>query len=84
MIEGKIAGLAVARDLTGIDLQADLEKMQKELVEFRSGPFSDKVRKGLERFFPQSAHSYSKDVQQDLGPTGKLRPIIECFEKYTV
>jgi len=29
MIEGKIAGLAVARDLTGIDLQADLEKMQK-------------------------------------------------------
>lgn len=80
MIEGKIVGVAVARDLTGIDLQEDLEKMQKELVEFRSGPFSDKVRKGLERFFPQSAHSYSKDAQQDLGPTGKLRPIIECFE----
>lgn len=79
MIEGRIAGLAVAGELTGTD-QPDLEKMQQELIEFRSGPFSDKVRKGLEKFFSQQIVSYSKDGQRDLGPTGKLRPIIECCE----
>ncbi len=79
MIEGRIAGLVVSRELTGVD-QPDLEKMQKELVEFRSGPFSDKVRRGLERFFPQQVLSYSKDTQKDTGPVGKLRPVIECYE----
>lgn len=80
MIEGRIAGLNVAQEITGEDLKEDLEKMQRELTEFRSGPFSDKVRKGLEKFFPQYVSSYSKSKQQDLGPIGKLRPIIECYE----
>jgi len=80
MIEGKIAGLKVAEEITGQNLDSEIERMQEELVEFRSGPFSEKVRKGLERFFPQEMMSYSKTSQQDLGPVGKLRPVIECYE----
>lgn len=80
MIEGRIAGLAVAQEITGQNLGSELEKMQEELIEFRSGPFSHKVRKGLERFFPQYVRDYSKNSQRDLGPATKLRPIIECYE----
>jgi thioredoxin reductase/Fe-S-cluster-containing hydrogenase component 2 len=80
MIEGKIAGLAVSRELTGVDVQSEIEKMQRELVEFRSGPFSEKVRNGLERFFTQKTMNYSTKMQENEEPVGKIRPIIECFE----
>lgn len=80
MIEGRIAGLTIAQDLSGKDLSEEIEFLQKELVEFRSGPFSEKVRKGLSKFFPQFVVTYSNQPQLDTGPIGKLRPIIECFE----
>lgn len=80
MIEGRIAGLTITQDLLGIDLSAEVASLQKELAEFRSGPFSEKVRKGLARFFFQPVMAYSKQPQLDTGPIGKLRPVIECFE----
>ncbi|MCS7174426.1 FAD-dependent oxidoreductase [Pseudothermotoga sp.] len=80
MIEGRIAGLTIAQDLSGKDLSGEIESLQKELVEFRSGPFSEKVRKGLSKFLPQFVVTYSNQPQLDTGPVGKLRPIIECFE----
>ncbi len=80
MIEGRIVGLVVAKELCNADVGKELESLHKELLEFRSGPFSDKVRKGLERFFPQQAIPYSKQGQVDIGPKGRLRPVIECYE----
>ncbi|AEH50519.1 FAD-dependent oxidoreductase [Pseudothermotoga thermarum] len=80
MIEGRIVGLVVAKEVRGVDVDEELKNLQRELVEFRSGPFSDKVRKGLQRFYQQQVLPYSKEKQTDLGPVGKLRPIIECFE----
>ncbi|WP_041077868.1 FAD-dependent oxidoreductase [Thermotoga caldifontis] len=80
MIEGRIAGLTVAQSIVGTDLSREIEALQNELVEFRSGPFSEKVRKGLSRFFPQRTVEFSRQPQTDKGPVGKLRPIIECYE----
>ncbi|WP_448531504.1 FAD-dependent oxidoreductase [Pseudothermotoga sp.] len=80
MIEGRIAGLTIAQSITKMDLSKEIELLHNELVEFRAGPFSEKVRKGLSKFFPQRLVEYSREPQTDTGPTGKLRPIIECYE----
>ncbi len=80
MIEGRIAGLVVAREVCGANVEKDLEFLQRELSQFRSGPFSDKIRKGLKKFFDQETLPYSREKQTDQGSKGKLRPIIECFE----
>jgi len=79
MIEGYIAGYNIAQQLTGVDLSEKISKMKQELVEFRRGPFSDKVRLGLSKMglnFP--AGGYRTEVQKDTGPVGKLRAVIEC------
>jgi len=80
MIEGRIAGLTIAQSIKEIDLSKEIESLQNELIEFRSGPFSEKVRRGLAKFFPQRVVEYSREPQTDTGPTGKLRPVIECYE----
>ncbi|MEN3042513.1 MAG: FAD-dependent oxidoreductase [Fervidobacterium sp.] len=79
MIEGYIAGYNIAQKLSGKDVSEKIEKMKRELIEFRKGPFSQKVRSGLERFgiyFPSGG--YREQLQIDTGPKGKLRAIIEC------
>ncbi|ODN30208.1 FAD-dependent oxidoreductase [Fervidobacterium thailandense] len=79
MIEGYIAGYNIAQRLTGIDLTEKISKMKQELIEFRRGPFSDKVRIGLSKMgltFP--AGGYRTEIQEDNGPVGKLRAVIEC------
>ncbi|HOJ94239.1 MAG TPA: FAD-dependent oxidoreductase, partial [Fervidobacterium nodosum] len=79
MIEGYIAGYNIAQKLSGKDLSEKINQMKSELAEFRKGPFSAKVRSGLEKFnihFP--AGGYREKVQESFGPKGKLRAIIEC------
>ncbi len=51
MLEGKIAGLSAAL-LVGkakIDIYKEITKIQKDLEEFRSGPFGTRILKGLEK-----------------------------------
>ncbi len=79
MIEGYIAGYNIAQKFLRKDLSEKINQMKSELSEFRKGPFSAKVRSGLEKFnihFP--AGGYREKVQENLGPKGKLRAIIEC------
>ncbi|MBO8160914.1 MAG: FAD-dependent oxidoreductase [Thermosipho sp. (in: Bacteria)] len=79
MIEGYIAGYNIAQKITGLDLSENISKMKKELEEFRRGPFSGKVRKGLKKFgveFPEGG--FRTEPQKDEGPAGKLRVKIEC------
>ena len=79
MIEGYIAGYTIAQEIKKINLTDKINLMKKELIEFRKGPFSSKVRKGLEKFgiyFPEKG--YRTEQQQYKGPKGKLRAIIEC------
>lgn len=79
MIEGSIAGLVVASECKKLDLTEEISAMKKELSEFRSGPFSEKVRSGLRRFsIDYPPHSYKDSVQRQEIPRGKLVPIIEC------
>lgn len=51
MLEGKIAGIAAALSagIASPEWLKEIEKAQKELDEFRSGPFGRKVLKGLEK-----------------------------------
>ncbi|SHH29742.1 FAD-dependent oxidoreductase [Thermosipho atlanticus] len=79
MIEGYIAGYNIARKITNNDLSEKIEKMKRELEEFRRGPFSSKVRRGLKKFgidYPEGG--YRVEQQKDNGPKGKLRVKIEC------
>jgi sarcosine oxidase subunit alpha len=79
MIEGYIAGYNIAQELTGKSFKEKIEKMKKELEEFRRGPFSKKVRDGLKKMgivFPEGG--YREEQQVDKGPLGKLRAVIEC------
>lgn len=79
MIEGYIAGYNIAQKITGKDLNEKINKMKKELEEFRKGPFSTKVRNGLKKFgvnFPEGG--FRTEKQENTGPTGKLRVKIEC------
>lgn len=82
MIEGKIAGLAVVRDLLGVTNEEKIIFLKKRLEEFRSGPTSEKVRRGLEKsgldFKESRAISFNKNEPDKY--FGKLRPIIECSQ----
>ncbi|MGC9795991.1 FAD-dependent oxidoreductase [Fervidobacterium riparium] len=81
MIEGYIAGYNIAQKLTSKDLSQKINHFKEELVEFRRGPFSSKVREGLKKMgitFPSGG--YREEIQKDMGPVGKLRAIIECPE----
>jgi len=62
-----------------LDLTEEITSMKKELSEFRSGPFSEKVRSGLKRFsIDYPTYSYRDSVQRQEPPKGKLVPVIEC------
>lgn len=68
MIEGYIAGYNIAQKLSGKDLSEKINQMKSELAEFRKGPFSTKVRNGLEKFnihFP--AGGYREKHRKVLG-----------------
>ncbi len=81
MAEGYIAGYTIAMELTGKDLTDKIDSMKSELIEFRRGPFGEKVRSGLEKMgihFPSGG--YREEAQDDFGPVGKLRAIIECHQ----
>ncbi len=81
MAEGFIAGYTIAQDITGKDLKDKIEVYKRELQELRRGPFGEKIRKGLEKLglrFPSGG--YRTDVQEDFGPVGKLRAVIECHQ----
>ena len=82
MIEGKIAGLSVVRDILGATDEKDLIFLKNQLREFRSGPTSEKVRKGLGKtglHFEESCDVSLRSNEPDRY-FGKLRPIIECFQ----
>ncbi len=51
MMEGRIAGLHAAMTLGygGDEIESELEEAVKELEEFRSGPFGERIRRGLEK-----------------------------------
>ncbi|WP_448376510.1 FAD-dependent oxidoreductase [Fervidobacterium sp.] len=79
MIEGYIAGYNIAQEITGKSQEEKIQKMKDELSEFRRGPFSKKVRDGLKKlniYFP--AGGYREELQNNYGPKGKLRAVIEC------
>lgn len=79
MVEGYIAGYDIAERISGVDHSKKIASLQKELEEFRRGPFSDKVRTGLMKLglnFPFGG--YRTELQKDMGPRGKLRAVIEC------
>lgn len=82
MIEGRIAGLNIVKDLKGSIDESYLNHLKSQLEGFRSGPTSEKVRKGLRKlgieFHPGSYEVNRNSVSKNY--IGKLRPIIECFE----
>ncbi|QTA37133.1 FAD-dependent oxidoreductase [Thermosipho ferrireducens] len=79
MIEGYIAGYNIAQKITGKDFSEQITKMKRELVEFRKGPFSQKVREGLKHFnISFSEGGYRTKIQNNEEPVGKLRVKIEC------
>lgn len=82
MIEGRIAGLNIVKDLKGNIEEDYLNHLKSQLEGFRSGPTSEKVRKGLSKLGIEF-HPGSYEVKQNSisgNYIGKLRPIIECFE----
>lgn len=80
MIEGYIAGYNIAQKLSGKDVSEKLSEMKRELSEFRKGPFSEKIRIGLEKLGIKFEKEDFPSVEQDSGPKGKLRALIECPE----
>lgn len=82
MIEGRIAGLSVVRDLKGSTDENKVSGLRRELVGFRNGPTSSRVREGLQKlgFDVSSGESRSGNPNNPHKHRGKLRPIIECFE----
>ncbi len=82
MIEGRIAGLSVVRDLKGSTDENKVSRLKKELVGFRNGPTSARVREGLQKlgFDVSSGESRTGNPNNPQKYRGKLRPIIECFE----
>ncbi|MFO7882493.1 MAG: FAD-dependent oxidoreductase [Kosmotogaceae bacterium] len=82
MIEGRIAGLNVAKDLSKKVSEHDLDSLKSQIKNFRSGPTSEKVRKGLEKLgFSFKGENFTKKSDDELKKfEGKKRPIIECPE----
>lgn len=79
MMEGSIAGFQVAQDLTGKDLQHEMEEMKEELTALRRGPFSSKIREGLKRFqIDFEEGGYRSDIQIETGPFDQMKALIEC------
>jgi len=80
MIEGKIAALTITEEVKGLDLSEEIERLQKKLAIFRSGPTSEKVRRGLERMGIHYKGSSFDKVANVSGPKDRLKPVIECSQ----
>jgi thioredoxin reductase/Pyruvate/2-oxoacid:ferredoxin oxidoreductase delta subunit/bacterioferritin-associated ferredoxin len=82
MMEGKIAGLSIIKDLTGNCDEELLGSLKDTLASFRSGPKSSRTRDGLGRLGIRVKGSpFAKRQTSDFDKyVGKLRPIIECLE----
>ena len=81
MAEGFIAGYTIAQEITGKDLSSMIELYKKELADLRRGPFGEKIRKGLSKMGIQlPSGGYREEIQEDFGPKGKLRAVIECHQ----
>ncbi len=79
MLEGYIAGYNIAQDLTGKNQSEKLDKYNKELMEFRSGPFSKKVREGLKKFGIEFPHGgYRTEIQTEKPKYNKFKAFVEC------
>ncbi len=81
MAEGYIAGYTIAQDITKKDLSKEIEKYKEELADLRRGPFGEKIRKGLKKMgiiMPEGG--YRRERQEDFGPVGKLRAVMECHQ----
>ena len=79
MIEGKIVGLVVSSEKKNMDLSNNIKNLLKELEDFRIGPTSEKVRKGLFKMgIKIEEKRFRTEIQKSRGPIGKLRPVIEC------
>ncbi len=82
MIEGRVAGLTVVKDLKGNTDLKKLESLKRELVAFRNGPTSARIREGLRKLGIVSSskeHQYGNPNNPEKY-MGKMRPVIECYE----
>lgn len=82
MIEGRIAGLNIVKDIKGECDETRLTDLKETLNRFRCGPASSKIRSGLEKMnlATRAARYVEGEVNRPEEFRGKLRPIIECFE----
>ena len=81
MTEGFIAGYRIAQEIKGIDLEEKIRDFKNRLIDFRRGPFGEKIRKGLERFgISMPSGGYKESVENISEPVGKLRAVIECHQ----
>ncbi|MGC9384235.1 MAG: FAD-dependent oxidoreductase [Kosmotogaceae bacterium] len=82
MIEGRIAGLNIARDLSKKIDENRLNDLKEQIKNFRSGPTSQKVRSGLQKlgFTTEGEKFVEKNDDNFKKYEGKKRPIIECPE----
>lgn len=82
MIEGRIAGLNIVKDIKGECDETRLTDLKETLNRFRCGPTSSKIRSGLEKMnlATRAARYVEGEVNRPEEFRGKLRPIIECFE----
>jgi len=82
MIEGKIAGLNAAKDLSRKIDEKKLGNLKSQIENFRSGPTSQKVRQGLQKLgFTLKSESFTKNSDDNIEKyEGKKRPVIECPE----
>ncbi len=82
MIEGRIAGLNIARDLSKKTDENRLNDLKEQIKNFRSGPTSQKVRSGLQKlgFTADRKKFIEKNGDNFKKYEGKKRPIIECPE----
>ncbi len=82
MIEGRIAGLNIVKDITGSCDIDRLNSLHQNLDKFRSGPTSSKTRTGLKKIGSTITEiEYTEgEVNRPESFRGKLRPLIECYE----
>jgi len=88
MVEGKVAGVVVARDILGVNVDGLLADFNEQLAVLRSGPYGEKARAGKSKMWGVSLPdkqlgSTANIVEPTVGDdmlSGK-RVVIECFER---
>jgi len=79
MLEGKIVGLMVSSEKKNVNLSGEIKALLRELEDFRRGPVSERVRRGLSKMGIKTVSGgFRTEVQRSKGPVGKLRAVIEC------